>query len=123
MRLVNDFYHIEAYKEYENGAKALLKLNSEHKIYKAHFPGHPITPGVCIIKIFTELIEERIGQSLLLCQARNIKFLNRLTPNDTPLVSVSFSYQIEIEEATKYTVKGEISDDKQIFAKLSIIYE
>ena len=35
-----------------------IKLDPEHFIYKAHFPGEPITPGVCIMQIAKELLEE-----------------------------------------------------------------
>lgn len=41
MRLANDFYRIETYEECESGAVARLKLNSEHVIYRAHFPNSP----------------------------------------------------------------------------------
>ena len=29
-------------------------LNPDHLIYKAHFPGQPVTPGVCILQMIQE---------------------------------------------------------------------
>lgn len=123
MRLANDFYRIETYEECKSGAVVRLKLNSEHVIYRAHFPNQPVTPGVCMIEMLTELMEKRIGKPLFLCKVRNIKFLNKLSPAAVPVISISFSYQVETGETAKYAVKGEIFGDEQIFAKLSVTYE
>lgn len=123
MRLANDFYRIETYEECESGAVARLKLNSEHVIYRAHFPNQPITPGVCMIEMLTELMEKRIGKPLLLRQIKNCKFLNRLSPDDVSVVSLSISYQIARQETVSYITKGTLSDDEKVFARFSIVYE
>lgn len=41
-----------------------LRLNPEHFIYQAHFPGEPVTPGVCILQIGKELLAELLQESL-----------------------------------------------------------
>ena len=39
MKLESNFYSILAYDERPEGAVVRLKLNGEHEIYRAHFPG------------------------------------------------------------------------------------
>ena len=40
-----------------------IKLNKDHDIYNGHFPNNPITPGVIIIQIIKEILEEKVGIS------------------------------------------------------------
>ena len=50
MKLLNDFCTIAG----GDTDKIWLRLNPDHPIYHAHFPGNPITPGVCIVQIVGE---------------------------------------------------------------------
>ena len=45
MRLINKMFSIVS-----EGETVRIQLHPEHVIYQAHFPGSPITPGVCIIQ-------------------------------------------------------------------------
>jgi len=58
-----------------------LHLNPEHIIYKAHFPGEPITPGVCILQIGVELLADAVGSPIEINVVKNVKFLSILHPN------------------------------------------
>lgn len=60
-------------------------------IYKGHFPGKPITPGVCLIQIAKELFEECVSQPLHLCEAKDIKFSSPVTPDRNPVVRYEIS--------------------------------
>ena len=53
MILLNDFFQIvESGVDPKSGQLIFkVRLNASHVIYKAHFPGMPITPGVCIIQM------------------------------------------------------------------------
>ena len=58
MKLLNDLYSIISRTDGEGRCDFTIELNPQHFIYKAHFPGEPITPGVCIMQIAKELLEE-----------------------------------------------------------------
>lgn len=83
MKLLNDFYTIE--KRTSNGDELCyeIKFNPSHKIYKAHFPDNPVTPGVCLIQIAQELMEYESGKQLNLFNAPNIKFRQIVKPETT----------------------------------------
>ena len=53
---------------------ATVRLLPECPIYQAHFPGFPITPGVCLVQTALELM----GRSLL--GAKDIKFVTPVLP-------------------------------------------
>lgn len=84
MILSDKFFSITESREDEGSFAFKVKLNAEHAIYKAHFPGHPITPGVCIIQMATELLERHEQCKLQLLEAVDIKFRRPLTPDMEP---------------------------------------
>lgn len=117
MKLLNDFFTIQN----DTGATVTIGFNSEHVIYKAHFPGKSITPGVCIIEIVTELLELKLGAQLQLSQVKNLKFINPISPVDDPQVTVNFTH-IDQDDAGLTRARGNITGQSQVFTKFSIIY-
>lgn len=85
MRLINDFFYIDSKETSDRGYRCKVHLNGEHSIYKAHFPGYPITPGVCIIQMCTEILELFLDKSLQLAAAKEVKFKKALSPVDRPI--------------------------------------
>ena len=55
---------------------ATIRLLPESPVYKGHFPGYPITPGVCLVEIALELMGE-----VRLVGAKNIKFTSPIIPS------------------------------------------
>src|SRR3712207_7146778 len=75
MKLLNNMFMVEQYDA--AGARFTIGLNAEHVIYRAHFPGHAVTPGVCIIQLLMELAEQRLQRPLRLRRVKNLKFIDR----------------------------------------------
>ena len=71
-----------------DAAGATIRLLPESPVYRGHFPGYPITPGVCLVEIALELMEEMADQvghdgKVRLVAAKNIKFTNPVLPTET----------------------------------------
>ena len=72
-----------------DAAGATIRLLPESPVYQGHFPGYPITPGVCLVEIALELMEEMADQvghdggKVRLVAAKNIKFTNPVLPTET----------------------------------------
>ena len=62
---------------------ATIRLLPESPVYQGHFPGYPITPGVCLVEIALELFSEREGRPVRLVAAKNIKFMSPVLPTET----------------------------------------
>ena len=120
MRLTEGFFNIEAICDADSGFEAVLRINPEHPIYKVHFPGNPITPGVCIIQAVGELLENRLGRKLYLKTVKNVKFLSVIIPEEGKKIKYSFSNIIEDDSIVKTQVL--VSDDAAVYAKLSLIF-
>lgn len=97
-----------------------IKLNASHQIYQAHFPGNPITPGVCIVQIICELLSGRLNRPLALSKITNLKFNSTISPVENPLVEVNFT-TVDTSE-TEYIAKGTITAKEAIMTKFSLVF-
>lgn len=119
MKLKNNLYKIIGIDH--DAVKAQIELQRDCVIYKAHFPGQPITPGVCIIQMATELLEEISGWTLSLKEVVNAKFLSVINPDKTVYCSYQFQKLTELAD-NRIKVSVIVSDESTVYAKLSLIY-
>lgn len=126
MKLLNSLYKIVSESASGSGHDYNLALDADHFIYKAHFPGEPITPGVCIMQIAVELLSLHCGQSLAIDTVKNIKFLKIISPVQNPDVCFSIG-KVEVGDSQAETgnskVKAQVTvtGGGETFAKLSLI--
>ena len=96
-------------------------LNPDHLIYKAHFPGQPVTPGVCILQMLQELLSIQVGKQLFIKNIKNAKFISMMSPVTDARVSVLFSSVTPEEGGIKAQgVVARRDDIDQLFLKFSI---
>ncbi len=120
MKLINDFYSIVAHQEESaESFSYTITLNPSHYIYQAHFPGNPITPGVCMLEIATELLEKKLEKRLSLSVVNNVKYLSIISPNEVENVLYIFTVSA-LDDGCK--VKVMVKNDEKIFAKISLTY-
>ena len=119
MKLLDSLYTIVSETANESGHEFELKLNPEHFIYQAHFPGEPITPGVCIMQIAVELFEVAHKTPIALNTVKNIKFLRIISPNE--VTDVKYSLQKITKEEGLLKVQVTVSAAEEVYAKLSLI--
>ena len=98
-------------------AGATVRLLPESPVYRGHFPGYPITPGVCRVEIALELIAEMAGQAghdekgaghdkkVRLVGAKNIKFTSPIIPSEG--TELRFNLGGEGSERTVEILSGE----------------
>lgn len=115
MELQGSLYRIEA----EQGDTFTLSLNADHFIYKAHFPGKPVTPGVVIVKTAVELVERKLGRKLSVRTVKNVKFTSVISPVENP--KVNFRIIKISEEENLISAQIEVFAEDKVFAKVSVI--
>lgn len=120
MKLKNNFYSVSKMQHTDKGVIFTVRLNADHFIYAAHFPGNPITPGVCITQIVKELTEELVQKPLFLKVVKNLKFTQVINPLERP--EVSFAISTPQEEVHGYKVSASVEFGSEIFAKMSLIF-
>ena len=97
-----------------------VELMPDHVIYRAHFPDNPITPGVCIIQMATELLQEFETCEWTLHSVSNAKFLSIINPLELPYITYSFKLTPD-DDGLKVIVM--VHHQGVNYAKLSLIYK
>ena len=93
------FYHITSQQVGENGELLYhVKLNAAHEVFKGHFPGQPVVPGVFTTQIIQELAENYTGKKLRFIKARKIKFLMMIDPTVGTELSVKLVVKTDGDE-------------------------
>jgi 3-hydroxyacyl-[acyl-carrier-protein] dehydratase len=117
MKLIDDLCRIIQAGNGENVPEYTLALHREHFIYRSHFPGNPVTPGVCILQLCRELLEMHTGRRLMMREVRNAKFLQTINPEACSAVRIAFT-RLSHEDAG-YRFATLIYRDEELAAKVS----
>lgn len=96
-----------------------VQLNPESAIFRGHFLGNPITPGVCQVGMIGALAGKICGCGLVLREVKTLKFIDILRPSGGD-AEVKFD---KLEEAGgEVAAKGAVVADGQVFTKFSLIF-
>jgi len=120
MNFLDNLFLPQSIAETADGFEALVRCNPEHPVYKAHFPGNPITPGACLLQTAGVLMQQKMGRPLYLKASKNIKYLNILIPKEEKEVRFEFSNFSEIEKGCKAQLV--IADDTSVYSKMSLTF-
>ena len=119
MKLINDFFTILDSSADQALFVSTIKINPSHIIFKGHFPGHPVTPGIVLLQIIHELLENHLDKKLKLLAMQHCKFLKILNPVETNQVDIKIEYEIK-GDLLYIKAMGENGND--IFFKFNSIY-
>jgi 3-hydroxyacyl-[acyl-carrier-protein] dehydratase len=121
MKLQDNLYTILSQQETEGFATFHLSIHPEWPIYKAHFPGHPITPGVCIVQMVQELLQGFLHRELSLQKAKNVKYLAIISPEEVSELSIVFP-KIEEQPDGSLKVQAQVLNGESLCTKLSLTF-
>jgi 3-hydroxyacyl-[acyl-carrier-protein] dehydratase len=121
MTLLPDFYRVENIISPSNNVYvARVHLNPAHPVFGGHFPNNPVAPGVCMMQILKELVEEMEQESLFLVQASNVKFTALINPNENPVLQ--FKFEILRDDEGQVKVKNTTTFGDTVALKLTNTY-
>lgn len=120
MKLKTNLYTITTSNETAAGVSYGISLNPDCVIYKAHFPQQPVTPGVCIVEIAHELLEEYLQCDLAVKVVKNVKFLSVISPLEVQDITYTFT-NIKYEDGGIVKVQASASAGDTVYAKISLV--
>ena len=118
--LQGDFYTASNIAIEGNALKALLSLSVTHNIFAGHFPGHPVVPGVCMMQMVKEMLEQQIGRETILEKASTMKFLNMINPQVNSNVSIDVKHSVA--EDGKINVDAQLYGESIVFFKFKGVF-
>ncbi len=92
--LKDDLYKIITFDDNSSVIHVVLELNPDHDIFKGHFPGTPVVPGVCMMQMVKEIVEIKTDRAVLLSRADSMKFLVVVDPLVNKTISIDISYKV-----------------------------
>ena len=127
MRLRNNLYTVT--EKMVDGLTGYfeLALTPSCFIYQAHFPGEPITPGVCIVQIGKELLEDLLGEGLQkkvkleIYKVKNVKFLSVISPNESTVITYQMKKVEMSEDGSEVKVQMVVTSGDETKAKISLV--
>ena len=118
MKLINDLCEVLSSEQCDNIYRCQVKFNPDHRIYKAHFPGYPVTPGVCLMQMGEEILEQKYQKQLQLSLVKSIRFKKIIGPEETP----TFDFTKEVLKENELSVEISIYDEAGESVKMSLLY-
>ncbi|OXB02760.1 3-hydroxyacyl-ACP dehydratase [Flavobacterium pectinovorum] len=120
--VLKDFYKVLS-EEKINDSKYTITIlvNEKHDVFKGHFPGNPIMPGVCMIQIIKELTEKITESTLMIQTLSNVKFMALINPEATPELRLELDIVTTEDDLVK--VKNTTYFNDTVALKLSNVYK
>lgn len=112
---LNDFFTYTVDLNDDGNIRARVSIDAQHPLFKGHFPGQPVTPGVALIEIIRQVISFALKKKLMLTEAREIKFISAVIPTNMTELDLTVEYS---EEAGKINASCVISGNGQVYSKL-----
>lgn len=114
--LLNRYFTINSVERHEEGTVFRVTLNPDHEIYKGHFRGNPISPGVCTVEMVKECAQQIADAPLSFANIKNCRFISLLTPASEEELQILVSLT-ESEEG--YAIKANVDGQEQAYLTLS----
>jgi 3-hydroxyacyl-[acyl-carrier-protein] dehydratase len=112
---LNDFFSYTINSNESGHIKALLSIDQNHDIFKGHFPGNPVTPGVTQLEMVRQVLSKCTNKDLMLTEAKDLKFLSPLLPPQTHDIELTIDYK---EEQGTISTRCVLSRNDQVFTKI-----
>lgn len=100
-----------------NDAVYLCELKADCNVYEGHFPGKPVSPGVCNIEMIRECAEMLTGCDLKIDTIKQCRLTAVASPSICPKVDVKVSVAA-VEGTNNYNVVATIADAERNYMEL-----
>lgn len=121
---VAQFFTLEAGEKNGNSATYRCRLHPEAPVFKAHFPGFPVLPGVLTLKMVVDAINALqffSTQTLTVQSIGNAKYLAVVNPQETQEVEISVALKAEknADKPAVFQFKATVQNGETRFATFS----
>lgn len=121
---VAQFFTLESGEKNGNSATYRCRLHPEAPVFKAHFPGFPVLPGVLTLKMVVDAINASqffSTKTLTVQSIGNAKYLAVVNPQETQEVEISVTQKAEknADEPAVFQFKATVQNGETRFATFS----
>ena len=107
MVIINEYFKIDSRTTDGDETLFNITLLPEYCAYEGHFPGNPVSPGVCNIQMIKECAEKLAGRRFFLGYISRCKLSAVVTPQTTPQLCIRMTLS---ETDGLFDIKAVVSD-------------
>lgn len=111
MLLKDKYFQIENVSRDGDAALCRVRLLPDCDVYRGHFPGHPVSPGVCNIEMVVECFNYCHGGSHRIKSIDRCRFTAVASPSVCPELDVAVSWTRT--DGDGISVAASVKDDKR----------
>lgn len=121
---LESFYTITTRTEpNENTLYVTIEIDSLHEVFKGHFPGHPVVPGVALLQISKELCETYTETPLVMKEASRVKFVNLVNPLQNNQLNFTLTFEakeglLKVKNSTTFVDQTPVMQCMLTFEKI-----
>lgn len=123
MLLVDTVSHLEPLKSIE----AQYHIAPELDIFRGHFPGEPVFPGVLSVECMAQAVDIMVmtapqyaGKTPLFLGINNVRFTKKIQPGDTLLTRAEFASEREEKAIVTCKAIGYVGEEQAVSAEIVI---
>ncbi|MCD4730986.1 MAG: hypothetical protein K8R74_10320 [Bacteroidales bacterium] len=114
---LKSIYKVKSIKVSGLEISARIAFNKDHMVFKGHFPGNPVVPGVVQVQVLKDVLENVLEKKVFLNRTKSIKFLNVISPLDVGEVLFEIVYEQQTDN--NFAVKCVVKTETQVYMKYS----
>jgi 3-hydroxyacyl-[acyl-carrier-protein] dehydratase len=118
--LLGDFFILKDISSTEEFINATLELNAAHRVFEGHFPGQPVVPGVCMVQMIKEILENHIEKKTRLIKSDHAKFLAMIDPRVQSTINATIKYNSPTNDEVH--IIASLFSDTTIFLKFKGVF-
>lgn len=117
--LFNDYYIIEGNAIDNLRGLFFVSINPRSKIFKGHFPGNPICPGVCHIEMIRECASLIMNDNMRFAEICKSRFTAVAKPDES--CKITLFINLTSAEKYRYNLVANISDGDKTYLTMSAV--
>jgi 3-hydroxyacyl-[acyl-carrier-protein] dehydratase len=116
--LLDTFFTIGNITSQDEKTSVEVMINKEHAVFEGHFPGNPVVPGVFLIQMIREVIEELQHKKFRIEKADEIKFMNMVIPEQNCHLILEIQQRAKSENPFAYNIN--VTNGQTLFLKMKV---
>ena len=113
MNLKDTYYKLISYNN--DGETDLFEIDllADHPVYDGHFPGMPVSPGVCNMQMINDCASLAVRKNLIIENISVCRLSAVMSPVDNPKVYIKIKNDKTADDS--YKINATIEDDVTVF--------
>lgn len=87
--LLNEYFTVIDREVNGDNTVFTIRMEKDHPVYQGHFPGNPVSPGVCNLQMIKECVEIVAGEKLTFTNISQYRLMEVVSPFRQQILKLS----------------------------------